>query len=87
MIARARPVSTVTGILVTGLAALALLALGGDRAAAAGAAWCLKGGESGAGGCSYHTFEQCQASRAGGSTFCSPNPFPSNPSGAERTRR
>jgi len=77
----------VTGILVAVLAAIAPLAAGGDRAAAAGAAWCLRGGESGAGGCSYYTFEQCQASRAGGSSFCTPNPFPSNPSGGERTRR
>ena len=75
------------GMLATILAAIAPLMLGADRAVAAGAAWCLRSGDSGGGGCAFHTFEQCQASRAGGSSHCVPNPFPSNPSGGDRGRR
>jgi Protein of unknown function (DUF3551) len=74
-------------VLAIVLLSFAALALGADRAAAAGAAWCLRSGDSGGGGCTYHTFEQCQASRAGGSSHCSPNPYPSNPSGGDRARR
>ena len=76
-----------TGLLLTILAVIAPLALGGDRAVAAGAAWCLKSSNGGGGGCAYHTFDQCQASRAGGSSYCVPNPYPSSPSGTDRRRR
>jgi hypothetical protein len=62
-----------TKVLAIVLAAAAVLAIGADRAAAQGAAWCLIGGDSGR-SCGYYTFEQCLASRAGGSTQCVPNP-------------
>ena len=87
MIASTRLLPALTGIVVIALAAFAPLAAGGGRALADGAAWCLRGGESGASSCGYHTFEQCQASRAGGSTFCTPNPFQSSPSAGDRRRR
>jgi hypothetical protein len=87
MVLSDRRLASMIGLLIAVLAALAPLALGADRAAAAGAAWCLRSGDSGGGGCSYHTFEQCQASRAGGSSHCVPNPYPSSPSGGDRPRR
>jgi uncharacterized protein DUF3551 len=64
------------------LAGAAVLAVGVGPAAAQGA-WCLRTGD-GPGGCGYHTFEQCQASRAGGSSHCvqNPNYTGSPPSGA-----
>ena len=62
-----------TRIILIALAAVAALALETDRNSAQGAAWCLVGGNSGR-SCGYYTFEQCLASRAGGSTQCVPNP-------------
>jgi Protein of unknown function (DUF3551) len=60
-------------IILLALIAVTALALDGDRKPAQGAAWCLVGGDSGR-SCGYYTFEQCQASRAGGSTHCVQNP-------------
>lgn len=54
------------------LACVVVLATG-VAPAAAQAQWCLFT-SNGSGGCGYHTFEQCQASRAGGSSHCAPNP-------------
>ena len=59
------------------LTVLAMLALGGGRAAAQERAWCLNETASDGGGainCGFHTFAQCQASRPGGSSHCVPNP-------------
>jgi hypothetical protein len=64
------PLMSKTNLLV--LACAAGLALGVGPAAAQGA-WCLRT-SNGSGGCGYHTFEQCQASRAGGSSHCAQNP-------------
>ena len=78
---------TMTKILVILLAAVAVLAIDADRAAAQGAAWCLIGGNSGR-SCGYYTFEQCLASRAGGSSQCVPNPnYQGNRSDADRPTR
>ncbi len=63
-----RPV-TRASIIVVAFAALAIDACG---ISAHAAAWCLVG-YSGR-DCSYHTFEQCLSSRAGGSSFCEQNP-------------
>jgi hypothetical protein len=63
--------------LVTILAAIGALSLGGDRATAQTRPWCLfetAGDGGGAINCGFHTFEQCQASRAGGSSHCGQNP-------------
>jgi hypothetical protein len=55
-------------ILLVGIAASAIDA---GRGSADAATWCLVGyGRD----CSFHTFEQCLASRAGGATFCEQNP-------------
>jgi Protein of unknown function (DUF3551) len=54
------------------LACGAALAVGIGAAAAQGS-WCLRV-SNGSGGCGYSSFEQCQASRAGGSSHCVPNP-------------
>ena len=66
-------------------AAVAVLALGADRAAAQGRAWCLIGnGRS----CGYYTFEQCLASRAGDSSHSAPNPdYPASRPDADRPTR
>ena len=73
---------------VIALTAVAPLALGADCAVAQGQAWCLFGGDSGAGSCGYYTFEQCLASRAGGSSFCAPNPnYPGNRPDTNRPTR
>jgi Protein of unknown function (DUF3551) len=67
-------------------ATFAALAIDADLSCAQAAAWCLRSGDGG-GGCGYHTFEQCQASRAGGSSHCVPNPNePSNAAGSQRRR-
>jgi hypothetical protein len=75
-----------TKVLVIALTAVAALATGADRAVAQGQAWCLIGGDS-VRRCSFYTFEQCLASRAGGTSHCSPNPYPSNRSDANRPTR
>jgi uncharacterized protein DUF3551 len=59
------------GILLLALAAVAL-AIDADRNPVHGAAWCLVGGDSGR-SCGYHTYEQCMASRAGGTSHCTQN--------------
>ena len=61
---------TKTSLIV--LACAAALAIG-IHPATAQAPWCLITSD-GPGGCSYYTFEQCLASRAGGSSHCGPNP-------------
>jgi hypothetical protein len=43
-----------------------------DQAAFAQTAWCLNEPGAGVGNCGFHSFAQCQASRPGGSTYCSP---------------
>ena len=55
--------------LVTVLAAIVAVSLCGDRAAAQTRPWCLfetAGDGGGSVNCGFHTFQQCQASRAGG---------------------
>jgi Protein of unknown function (DUF3551) len=74
-----------TKVLAIVLAALPVLAINTDRTAAQGAAWCLI--DESKRKCGYHTFEQCLASRAGGSSHCAQNPnFPGNRSDASRRR-
>ena len=77
--------------LVTILAAIGALSLGGDRAAAQTRPWCLfetAGDGGGAINCGFHTFEQCQASRAGGSSHCGQNPaFVGSPCRAKASPR
>jgi hypothetical protein len=76
-----------TKILVIALTAVAVWATGDDRAVAQGQAWCLIGGNS-VHRCGYYTFEQCLASRAGGSSHCAPNPnYLGNRSDANRPAR
>jgi Protein of unknown function (DUF3551) len=78
----------ITGAYVVLLVLTVGLTIGVDRAAAQGAAWCLRAGDSSGGGCAYHTFEQCLASRAGGSSHCVQNPNYSGPSSVRpRPRR
>ena len=72
---------------------VAMLALGGDYAAAEGA-WCFREPGAGVRNCGFHSFAQCRASWAGGSSYCAPNPaFAGNrsssgsrPSGRDRRR-
>ncbi len=54
------------------LAYVAALVIGIDPAVAQGQAWCLISSGPPT-RCSFYTFEQCLASRAGGSSHCSPN--------------
>ena len=67
------------------LATVAALAIEADRTFAHAAAWCLVGqGRD----CGYYTFEQCLASRAGGSSHCEQNPnYRGNQSDANRSTR
>ncbi len=62
------------------LAYVAVAALSPGCASAQARAWCFNDTSSLSGGpinCGFHTFEQCQAARAGGSSHCAPNPaFP-----------
>jgi hypothetical protein len=56
---------------------LTALTFGASEAVAQTRPWCLVETASDGGGsinCGFHTFEQCQASRPGGSSHCSPNP-------------
>src|SRR5438876_11818915 len=65
----------------------AMLLLGLDQAAFGQSAWCLDEPGAGVTNCGFHTFAQCQASRPGGSTSCSPNPaLPGTVSSADRSR-
>jgi hypothetical protein len=76
-----------TKVSVVVLASVAALAIDADRTSAQGAAWCLVGGNSGR-SCGYYTFEQCLASRAGGTSHCIQNPnFPGSASDANRPTR
>ena len=73
--------------IVIALAAIAALAAGPHRAAAQGQAWCLVGGNSGR-SCGFYTFEQCLASRAGGTSHCTQNPnYQGGGSGASQPAR
>jgi hypothetical protein len=83
-IARAHLILSVLilSVLATGLT------IGAEPAAAQGAAWCLRTSNNSGGGCSYHTFEQCLASRAGGSSHCVQNPnYAGSSSGRAQPRR
>ena len=74
------------GIVVIAPAAVAVLVLGADRAAAQGRAWCLIGNDGRSCGC--YTFERCLASRAGGASHCAPNPdYPASRPDADRPTR
>jgi hypothetical protein len=67
-----------THLLSAGLVLLTLLAFAVNPAAAQGAAWCLSENNArGAVICSFHTFEQCLATRSGLGGSCGPNPYPS----------
>ena len=69
--------SAMTNLLRSGLV-LTVLALTASSAAAQGRAWCLYENNSrGAVTCSFHTFEQCLASRSGVGGSCGANPYPS----------
>jgi len=66
-------------ILLIGLAVLTIMPAGLDAAAAAPQRpWCLHAGRGGPGGglldCTYHTLQQCLASRGGGGDGCVQNP-------------
>ena len=63
-----------TKALIIAPAIVAMLALDGDHVASAQSPWCLDEPGAGLFTCSYQTFAQCQASRAGGSTYCVANP-------------
>ena len=54
------------------LATVAKLATSADHASAQGHAWCLI--DELKRKCGFYTFEQCMASRAGGSSHCEQNP-------------
>ncbi len=62
-----------------GFVALSVLVpIGTEVADAASRPYCMQSGRGGPGGgipdCSYHTFEQCLASRGGGTDGCFANP-------------
>ena len=68
------------------LACVAALAASVERAAAQGQSWCLI--DESKRKCGFHTFEQCLASRAGGSSHCEQNVnSPGNRSDANRPAR
>ena len=70
------------------LASVVAIVIDADRTAAQGAAWCLVSSAGGGRSCGYYTFEQCLASRAGGSSHCEQNPnFRGNPADALRPTR
>jgi hypothetical protein len=76
-------------VLMTILAIVAMLVIGGDYAAAEGA-WCFREPGAGVRNCGFHSFAQCRASWAGGSNYCAPNPAFAGrlaPGGAERRVR
>jgi hypothetical protein len=59
------------------LANIAVLAIGAGSASAQPRPWCFNDTSSLSGGpinCGFYTFDQCMASRAGGSSHCVPNP-------------
>jgi Protein of unknown function (DUF3551) len=56
---------------------VAVLAIGASSATAQPRAWCFNDTSSISGGpinCGFHSFEQCMAARAGGSSHCVLNP-------------
>jgi hypothetical protein len=57
--------------------ALTALALAASPAAAQWAPWCLyeAGTKNGSVTCTFHTFEQCSATRSGIGGSCAPNPY------------
>ncbi len=66
-----------TNAIVIVLTYVAVLAAGTGPAAAQARPWCFYDTSSTSGGpinCGFHSFEQCQAARAGGSSHCVPNP-------------
>jgi hypothetical protein len=73
------------------LASVAVAAIDADRSEARAGAFCLVSSGGGGRDCGFYTFEQCLASRAGGSSHCEQNPnFRGNPAGDRpptRTRR
>jgi hypothetical protein len=70
------------------LASVAVAAIDADRSAARAGAFCLVSSGGGGRDCGFYTFEQCLASRAGGSSHCEQNPnFRSNPVDPSRTTR
>jgi Protein of unknown function (DUF3551) len=67
----------VTKAIVIALTHVAVLAFGASAASAQTRAWCFNDTSSLSGGpvnCGFHTYEQCMAARAGGSSHCVPNP-------------
>ena len=66
-----------TNAILIVLTFVAVLAAGTGPAAAQARPWCFYDTSSTSGGpinCGFHSFEQCQAARAGGSSHCVPNP-------------
>jgi Protein of unknown function (DUF3551) len=55
-------------------AIVAMLTLGGGTYAAAEGTWCFREPGAGVRNCGFHSFAQCRASWAGGSSYCAPNP-------------
>jgi hypothetical protein len=63
-----------TKALMIALASIAVVAIDADRTAVRAGAWCLVSSGGGGRDCGFYTFEQCLASRAGGSSHCEQNP-------------
>ena len=81
-------VQSMTKALTIVLAAAAVLAIEADRTPAEGAAWCLVGSGGSGRDCGFYTFEQCLASRAGGSSHCEEHcNYSGNPPDANRPTR
>ena len=69
------------------LGSVTVAAIDADRSVARAAAWCLVSSGGGGRDCGFYTFEQCLASRAGGSSHCEQNPnFRGNPVDPSQSR-
>jgi hypothetical protein len=87
MLTATTEVQPMTKGLVTVVAFMAAIAIDAHQTGARGAAWCLVTSGGGGRSCSFYTFEQCLASRAGGSSHCEQNPNFRTPAEAPRSTR